>query len=72
MLVGIVIFFDEYASVLLTGETIRPLLDVLFVSREELGFIVDATVAPIASISPISTWVGFEAGLIQEALDVLR
>jgi Na+/H+ antiporter NhaC len=67
--VGCFIFFDDYANVLLAGETMRPLLDVLFISREKLSFIVDATAAPIASISPISSWVGFEVGLIQEQID---
>lgn len=68
-LVGLFIFFDDYANVLLAGETMRPLLDTLFVSREKLAFIVDATSAPVASISPISSWVGFEVGLIQNELD---
>jgi len=72
MLVGIIIFFDDYANLLLTGETMKPLLDVLFVSREKLSFIVDATSAPIASISPISSWVGFEVGLVQDAIDTLK
>ena len=71
MMVGILIFFDDYANILLAGETMRPLLDVLSVSREKLSFIVDATSAPIASISPISSWVGFEVGLIQEAIDII-
>jgi len=69
---GILIFFDDYANVLLTGGSMKPLLDVLFVSREKLSFIVDATSAPIASISPISSWAGFEIGLIQDAIDVLK
>lgn len=47
----------------------RPLMDSMFVSREKLAFIVDATAAPIASIVPISSWVGFEVGLIQAELD---
>jgi Na+/H+ antiporter NhaC len=67
--VGCFIFFDDYANVLLAGETMRPLLDTLFISREKLAFIVDATAAPIASISPVSSWVGFEVGLIQEQID---
>jgi len=49
----------------------RPLLDTLCVSRQKLAFIVDATAAPIASISPISSWVGYEVGLIQEQIDRL-
>ena len=56
-------------NVLLAGETMRPLLDSLYVSREKLAFIVDTTAAPVASISPVSSWVGFEIGLIQEELD---
>jgi Na+/H+ antiporter NhaC len=63
--IGCVVFFDDYANTLLAGETMRPLTDLLYVSREKLAFIVDATAAPIASISPISSWVGFEVGLIQ-------
>ena len=70
-LVGVFVFFDDYANVLLAGETMRPLLDSLFVSREKLAFVVDATAAPIASISPVSSWVGFEIGLIQTEIDKL-
>jgi Na+/H+ antiporter NhaC len=54
--IGLFIFFDDYASVLLAGQTMRSLMDTLMVSREKLSFIVDATAAPIASISPISSW----------------
>ena len=67
--VGVIIFFDDYANTLLAGKSLRPLLDSLYVSREKLSFIVDATAAPIASISPVSSWVGFEIGLIQAELD---
>jgi Na+/H+ antiporter NhaC len=67
--VGCFIFFDDYANCLLAGETMRPLLDILCVSREKLSFLVDATAAPVASISPVSSWVGFEVGLIQTELD---
>lgn len=63
--VGCFVFFDDYANVLLAGETMRPLLDSLHVSREKLAYIVDATAAPVASISPVSSWVGFEIGLIE-------
>jgi Na+/H+ antiporter NhaC len=70
------IFFDDYASVHFAGETMgetmRSLLDTLLTSREKLSFVVDATAAPVASISLISSWVGFEVGLIQEQLDILE
>lgn len=54
---------------LIVGESMRPLTDLLNVSREKLAFIVDGTSAPIASITPISAWIGFEIGLIQAELD---
>jgi Na+/H+ antiporter NhaC len=52
MSVGVMIFFDDYSNVLLAGETMRPLTDLLSISREKLSFVVDATSAPIATISP--------------------
>ena len=64
--IGCLVFFDDYANVLLAGETMRPLTDMLFVSREKLAFIVDGTSAPIASLTPVSSWVGYEISLIQE------
>ena len=67
--VGVIIFFDDYANTLLSGQGMRPLTDSLSISREKLSFYVDATSAPIASLSPVSSWIGFEVGLIQEQLD---
>eukprot|EP00549_Striatella_unipunctata_P025630 CAMPEP_0118718886 /NCGR_PEP_ID=MMETSP0800-20121206/29078_1 /TAXON_ID=210618 ORGANISM="Striatella unipunctata, Strain CCMP2910" /NCGR_SAMPLE_ID=MMETSP0800 /ASSEMBLY_ACC=CAM_ASM_000638 /LENGTH=615 /DNA_ID=CAMNT_0006626013 /DNA_START=215 /DNA_END=2062 /DNA_ORIENTATION=+ len=66
---GLLLFFDDYANCLVVGATMMPIVDSLGVSREKLAFIVDATAAPIASIAPISSWVGFEVGLIQDELD---
>lgn len=66
---GCLIFFDDYANCLVIGQTMLPILDSLGVSREKLAYVVDATAAPIASLVPVSSWVGFEVGLIQEELD---
>ena len=66
---GCFIFFDDYASALLVGQSMAPLLDILHTSREKLAFIVDATSAPVASLTPISSWVGFEVGLIQTEIN---
>lgn len=46
----------------------RAVTDSLLISREKLSFLVDATSAPIASLSPISSWIGYEVGLIATAL----
>lgn len=65
---GIIIFFDDYANTLVVGNLMKPVTDNLKISRAKLAFIVDATAAPIASIFIISSWIGFEVGLIQEGL----
>jgi len=64
--VGLMIFFDDYADCLISGYTFMPLMDQYRVSREKFSFIVDATAAPIASIAPLSSWIGFELILVQE------
>lgn len=66
-LMGLSVFFDDYASCLITGNTVRPMTDRLRVSREKLSYIIDCTAAPIACIAFISTWIGFEIGLLQDA-----
>eukprot|EP00494_Astrolonche_serrata_P006599 UN06623 len=63
---GIAIFFDDYADTLICGNTVRPYMDYCYISREKFAFLVDATAAPIASIAPISSWIGFELGLIDD------
>ncbi len=69
---GIFIFFDDYANSLIVGNTMRPITDRLKISREKLSYIVDATAAPVSSLAIISTWIGFEIGLIGDALGPLE
>jgi Na+/H+ antiporter NhaC len=65
---GVLIFFDDYANTLIVGNTMWPVTDRLRISREKLAYMVDSTAAPVASLAPISTWIGFEVGLIATAL----
>lgn len=65
---GLGIFFDDYANTLIIGPTMRPITDAMRVSREKLAYIVDSTAAPVASIVFVSTWVGYEIGLIGDGL----
>jgi Na+/H+ antiporter NhaC len=65
-LLGLLIFFDDYANSLLVGSTMRPISDRLKISREKLAFIVDATAAPVASLAIISSWIGVEISYIAE------
>ncbi|PID58700.1 MAG: sodium:proton antiporter [Ignavibacteriae bacterium] len=65
---GLVIFFDDYANSLIIGNMMRPITDKLKISREKLAYIVDSTAAPVASLVIISTWIGYELGLIGDSL----
>ena len=67
---GLAIFFDDYANTLIIGNTFRPITDRLRVSREKLAYIVDSTAAPVAAIVFVSTWVGYEIGLIGDGLRI--
>lgn len=64
---GILIFFDDYANALIVGPIMRPVSDKMNISRERLAFVIDATAAPIAGIALVSTWIGYEVGLINDA-----
>ncbi|WP_193323696.1 Na+/H+ antiporter NhaC family protein [Marinifilum sp. N1E240] len=66
-ILGVLIFFDDYANTLVVGNTMRPVTDKLKISREKLAYIVDSTAAPVASIAMITTWIGIELSYIQSA-----
>lgn len=63
-LLGVAIFFDDYANTLIVGKTMRSVTDKFKVSREKLAYIVDSTAAPVASIAFITTWIGAELSYI--------
>jgi Na+/H+ antiporter NhaC len=65
---GVAIFFDDYANTLVVGNTMRPITDRLRISREKLAYLVDSTAAPVATIALVTTWIGFQVGLISDAL----
>lgn len=64
VIMGIIIFFDDYANTLLVGNMMRPLTDKLRISREKLSYLVDSTAAPVASLAVISTWSIFQMSLL--------
>jgi len=70
-LIGLLIFFDDYANTLIVGNTMRPLTDRFKISREKLAYIVDSTAAPIASVAFITTWIGAQLDYIQGATESL-
>lgn len=68
-LLGLIVFFDDYANSLLLGNTMRPLTDRLRISREKLAYLVDSTAAPVSGLALVSTWVAGEIGYIQDGLE---
>jgi len=67
-LMGLMIFFDDYSNTLVVGNTARSLTDHLQISREKLAYIVDSTAAPVACLAVVTTWIGYQIGLIDQAL----
>lgn len=71
-LMGVAIFFDDYANSIIVGNTMRPITDKQKISREKLSYIVDSAAAPVSSMAPISTWIAMELGLIAAGLQALN
>jgi len=65
---GLGIFFDDYANTLLVGGTMRTTADRCGISRAKLAYLVDTTSAPVAGLSPISTWVVTEISYVAAGL----
>lgn len=65
-LLGIIVFFDDYANSLIVGPLMRPVTDKLNVSREKLAYLVDSTAAPVTGIAIISSWVAVEVSVIEQ------
>ncbi len=66
-LLGVAIFFDDYANTLIVGNTMRPVTDKFKISREKLAYIVDSTAAPVSAVAFITTWIGAELSYIDDA-----
>lgn len=69
---GVAIFFDDYANTLIVGNTMRKVTDQFKVSREKLAYIVDSTAAPVAAVAFITTWIGAELGYIDDGIRQLK
>ncbi len=71
-LLGVSIFFDDYANTLIVGNTMRSVTDKFKISREKLAYIVDSTAAPVSAIAFITTWIGAELSYIADATSGLE
>ena len=62
ILLGVLIFIDDYFNCLTVGSVMRPVTDKHNISRAKLSYLIDATAAPICIIAPISSWAAAVAG----------
>ena len=69
-LLGLLLFFDDYANALIVGPVMSPITDRQGVSREKLAHIVDSTAAPVAGIAIISSWISAELAAIESGLAI--
>ena len=68
ILLGVLIFVDDYFNCLTVGSVMRPVTDGHRISRAKLAFIIDATAAPICMIAPISSWAAAVSGIVDEGV----
>ncbi len=67
IVLGMLIFVDDYFNCLTVGSVMRPVTDAKRVSRAKLAYLIDATAAPICIIAPISSWAAAVAGFAKGA-----
>lgn len=66
ILLGCLIFIDDYFNCLTVGSVMRPITDKHNISRAKLAYIIDATAAPICIIAPISSWAAAVSGFAED------
>ena len=65
IVLGVLIFIDDYFNCLTVGSVMRPVTDKHQVSRAKLAYLIDATAAPICIIAPISSWAAAVSGFVK-------
>ena len=66
ILLGILIFIDDYFNCLTVSSVMRPVTDRHKISRAKLAYLIDATAAPICIIAPISSWAAAVSGFVSD------
>lgn len=66
IVLGILIFIDDYFNCLTVGSVMRPITDKHNISRAKLAYIIDATAAPVCIIAPVSSWAAAVAGFAED------
>ena len=65
MLLGVLIFVDDYFNCLTVGAVMRPVTESHKISRAKLAYVIDSTAAPVCMIAPVSSWAAAVSGYVQ-------
>ena len=65
MLLGVLIFIDDYFNCLTVGAVMRPVTESHKISRAKLAYVIDSTAAPVCMIAPVSSWAAAVSGYVQ-------
>ena len=66
MLLGVLIFVDDYFNCLTVGTVMRPVTESHKISRAKLAYLIDATAAPVCMLAPVSSWAAAVAGYVND------
>ena len=66
MLLGVLIFIDDYFNCLTVGAVMRPVTESHKISRAKLAYIIDATAAPVCMLAPVSSWAAAVASYVPD------
>ncbi len=67
MLLGVLIFIDDYFNCLTVGSVMRPVTESHKISRAKLAYVIDATAAPVCMLAPVSSWAAAVAGYVDDS-----
>ena len=67
MLLGVLIFIDDYFNCLTVGSVMRPVTESHKISRAKLAYIIDATAAPVCMLAPVSSWAAAVSGFVDDS-----
>ena len=67
MLLGVLIFIDDYFNCLTVGSVMRPVTESHKISRAKLAYVIDATAAPVCMLAPVSSWAAAVSGYVDDS-----
>ncbi len=67
---GLIVFFNDYINTIVVGNSCRDICRKHKISTEKLAYLIDSTAAPVATIAPVSDWIGYQVAIVATAFAV--